>query len=108
MLAKLKQWRADPIGFGQLYRGRFGTWQAWHAFDWPRHVGELEVKVSAEMRVRRYGLILGRTRAGEGGGKVELRFSTEDRTTRFWEEPQDVARARTGELPSTLFAWPTR
>lgn len=66
MLAKLKQWRADPIGFGQLYRGRFGTWQAWHAFDWPRHVGELEVKVSAEMRVRRYGLILGRTRADEG------------------------------------------
>lgn len=48
------------------------------------------------------------TRGGVGGGKFEIRFGSEDRTTRFWEEPQDVARSRTGEEPSTLFAWPAR
>ena len=59
-------------------------------------------------RLYRVDLAIPLTKAGEGGGKVELRFSSEDRTTRFWDEPPDVARARTGELPSTLFAWPTR
>jgi hypothetical protein len=59
-------------------------------------------------RVYRADLAIPLTRGGDGGGRIELRFSSEDRTTRFWEEPQDVARARTGELPSTLFAWPTR
>jgi hypothetical protein len=48
------------------------------------------------------------TRGGAGGGKIEVRFSSEDRTTRFWEEPDDVARSRTGAAPSTLFAWPSR
>ena len=59
-------------------------------------------------RLYRVDLAIPLTRSGEGGGRIEVRFSSEDRTTRFWEEPQDVARARTGELPSTLFAWPTR
>jgi hypothetical protein len=59
-------------------------------------------------RVYRADLAIPLTRSGEGGGRVEVRFSSEDRTTRFWEEPQDEARARTGEPPSSLFAWPTR
>ena len=59
-------------------------------------------------RLYRADLAIPLTRSGEGGGRIELRFTSEDRTTRFWEEPPDVARARTGELPSTLFAWPTR
>ena len=59
-------------------------------------------------RLYRADLAIPLTRSGEGGGRIELRFTSEDRTTRFWEEPQDVARARTGEVPSTLFAWPTR
>lgn len=63
---------------------------------------------SRSKRLYRMDLAIPLARAGEGGGKVELRFSSEDRTTRFWEEPQDVARARTGEVPSKLFAWPTR
>jgi Ger(x)C family germination protein len=66
MLAKLRNWQADPVGFGQLYRGRFASWQAWDAFDWPSHVKDLEVKVTAELRVRRYGLVLGRTRTNGG------------------------------------------
>jgi hypothetical protein len=59
-------------------------------------------------RLYRADLAIPLTRVGEGGGRIELRFSSEDRTTRFWEEPNDVARARTGAVPSTLFAWPTR
>jgi hypothetical protein len=63
---------------------------------------------SRSKRMYRVDLAIPLTRSGEGGGKIELRFGTEDRTTRFWQEPQDVARARTGEDPSALFAWPTR
>jgi hypothetical protein len=63
---------------------------------------------SRSKRMYRMDLAIPFTKAGEGGGKIELRFGSEDRTTRFWEEPQDVARARTGEVPSALFAWPTR
>jgi len=63
---------------------------------------------SGSKRLYRMDLAIPLTRSGEGGGRVEVRFGSEDRTTRFWEEPPDVARARTGELPSTLFAWPTR
>jgi hypothetical protein len=48
------------------------------------------------------------TRGGEGGGKIEVRFSSEDRTQIFWREPDDVTRARTGAVPTSLFAFPTR
>ncbi len=48
------------------------------------------------------------TRAGEGGGRLEVRFSSEDRTGQFWREPDDVSRARTGSVPASLFAYPTR
>jgi hypothetical protein len=63
---------------------------------------------SRSKRMYRVDLAIPFTRGGAGGGKVELRFGSEDRTSRCWEEPQDVARARTGEVPSALFAWPTR
>jgi hypothetical protein len=52
------------------------------------------------------GIPLART--GEGGGKIELRFWSEDRTDFFWREPGDVSRARTGVVPTSLFAFPTR
>ena len=48
------------------------------------------------------------TRSGQGAGRIEVRFSSEDRTQRFWEEPRDLSRARTGTEPSRLFAWPTQ
>ena len=59
-------------------------------------------------RLYRADLAIPLVRGGEGGGRLEVRFSSEDRTNRFWDEPNDVARARTGAVPSTLFAWPTR
>ncbi len=48
------------------------------------------------------------TRSGEGAGRIEIRLSGEDRTQGFWREPGDVSRARTGAVPTSLFAWPTR
>jgi hypothetical protein len=46
------------------------------------------------------------TRGGTGGGKFEVRFSSEDRTNFFWREPDDVHSARTGAVSSTLFVTP--
>ena len=48
------------------------------------------------------------TRGGDGGGSLEVRFTSEDRTQLFWREPDDVSRARTGTVPTSLFAFPTR
>ena len=48
------------------------------------------------------------TRGGTGGGRIEVRFSSVDRTQGFWQEPGDVARARTGTDPTRMFAWPSR
>lgn len=59
-------------------------------------------------RMYRVDLAVPFTRGGVGGGGVEVRFSSLDRTQRFWAEPVDVAHARTGTEPARLFAWPTR
>lgn len=59
-------------------------------------------------RMYRVDLAVPFTRGGVGGGGVEVRFTSADRTQRFWTEPNDVARARTGTEPARLFAWPTR
>jgi hypothetical protein len=48
------------------------------------------------------------TRSGEGKGRIEVRFSSLDRTQTFATEPRDVTSARTGTEPSRLFAWPNR
>ena len=47
------------------------------------------------------------SRGGTGRGGIEVRFSSEDRSGAFWTEPDDVARARTGPVASTLFITPT-
>ena len=59
-------------------------------------------------RLYRADLAIPLTRSGSGAGRVEVRFSSVDRTQGFWREPVDVTRARTGTEPSRLFAWPTR
>ena len=59
-------------------------------------------------RLYRADLAIPLTRSGEGNGRIELRFSSADRTQSFWTEPNDVAQARTGAAPSRLFAWPTQ
>jgi hypothetical protein len=59
-------------------------------------------------RMYRVDLAVPFTRGGYGGGGVEVRFTSADRTQRFWTEPNDVARARTGTEPARLFAWPNR
>lgn len=59
-------------------------------------------------RLYRADLGIPLTRRGEGGGKIEVRFTSEDRTQIFWREPDDVSRARTGTVPTSLFAFPAR
>lgn len=94
--------------------GQAGTlWAGDAPYGWTGSRGTVGLSLlaaypSRSKRVYRADLGIPVTRGGEGGGRLELRFSSEDRTTRFWEEPADVARARTGTLPSTLFAWPAR
>lgn len=65
LLEQLSTWEADPVGFGHLYRGRFRTWEAWQNFGWHRRVGNVEVAVEAEMRIRRMGLLVGPDRVDE-------------------------------------------
>ena len=47
-------------------------------------------------------------RRGEEGSGIEVRFTSQDRTVVFWREPDDLSRARTGTVPLSLFAFPTR
>ncbi|MDB4883799.1 MAG: hypothetical protein JWL95_2565 [Gemmatimonadetes bacterium] len=103
--------RAD---MGVAAFGEVGSlWAGDAPYGWTGSRGSVGVSLLAayptkSKRIYRADLAIPLTRAGEGGGRIELRFSSEDRTTRFWEEPNDVARARTGVVPSTLFAWPAR
>lgn len=46
--------------------------------------------------------------ARDGNQGWELRVSASNLAGRFWQEPKDVSRARTGPVPSTLFDWPVR
>lgn len=64
VLEKLRVWEADPVGFGNLFRGDFSTWKDWAAYDWPKHVPDLQVEVQAEVRTRRFGLHSGPDRTG--------------------------------------------
>lgn len=44
----------------------------------------------------------------DGSKGWDVRFSGEIPARRFWREPGDVTRARTGPVPSNLFTWPVR
>jgi hypothetical protein len=68
-------------------------------------VGLLAAYPSGSKRI--YRVDLGIPLAPTGGGRIEIRFSSEDRSQTFWREPDDVTRSRTGAVPSSLFAWPT-
>ena len=104
--------RGADVGIGAF--GEVGTLIAgdapygWTGSRYSVGLSLLAAYPTRSKRLYRADLAIPLTRKGEGGGRIELRFTSEDRTRRFWEEPQDVARARTGEVPSTLFAWPTR
>jgi len=43
--------------------------------------------------------------AERGGARFEIRVSASDRTHLLWLEPRDVARARTGAVPTSLMTW---
>lgn len=71
-------------------------------------IGLLAAYPTGSKRLYRADFSFPLTRRGEGAGRFEVRFSSVDRTQGFWREPDDVSRARTGVVPSSLFAWPTQ
>lgn len=69
LVSRLRQWRADPVGFGHLYRSQFARRDQWEQFRWRERLDrkELAVDCSVQMRIRRYGLYTGpdATRGGK-------------------------------------------
>ena len=65
VIAKSVAWGADPVGLGLPFRGRFATWEAWDAYGWQDRIRQLEAEVTVDMRIRRFGLIYGRSPADE-------------------------------------------
>lgn len=60
LIAKVyREWGADPAGFGHLFRSKFPTIDDWLGYNWPSHVKDLEVSVTTDMYIRRYGLLFG-------------------------------------------------
>ncbi|HEX7978166.1 MAG TPA: hypothetical protein VF461_06155 [Gemmatimonadaceae bacterium] len=94
--------------------GQVGTlWSGDAPYGWTGSRGSVGLSLlgaypTRSKRVYHIDLGFPLTRGGPGGGRFEIRFGSDDRTSRFWEEPADVAQARTGANPATLFAWPTR
>lgn len=59
LIAKLRAWEADPVGFGLHFRSKFATWKAWDRYRWSDRLATLQVDVVTDVRIRRQGLILG-------------------------------------------------
>lgn len=53
-----QDWGADPVGFGQIFRTRFPTFDAWLDYRWSERVQDLQVTVETEFFIRRFGLWL--------------------------------------------------
>lgn len=66
VLQRTAEWGVDPMGFGLLFRTKFLTWEEWVQYDWHRRVPELKVQVQADMRIRRFGLVMGMDSLTEG------------------------------------------
>ncbi len=59
-----RQWGADPVGLGNLFRMRFPTFNDWLDYQWPDHVRDLTVTVEVELFIRRFGMLLGEAPGG--------------------------------------------
>ena len=110
--SKASAYRGADLGVALF--GQVGTlWAGDVPYGWTGSRGSIGLSLlgafpTRSKRVYRVDFGFPLVRGGVGGGKFEIRFGSDDRTTRFWEEPLDVAQARTGVNPATLFAWPTR
>lgn len=104
--------RGADLGFSTF--GQFGSvWAGDAPYGQTAGRGTVGVSILAayptgSKRIYRADFGFPLTRSGNGGGKFEVRFSSEDRTLIFWREPDDVSRARTGAVPTNLFAFPAR
>jgi hypothetical protein len=68
LLEKLRGWEADPVGFGQYFRGRFASWPEWESYRWRSHVGDLGTRIQVVVRIRRYGLV---TKVSQTSGSAD-------------------------------------
>jgi hypothetical protein len=99
--------RGADVGFAAL--GQLGT--MW-AGDAPYGVNATRTSIgfsvlaaypTGSKRLYRADIGFPLRRGQAGGGGIEVRFTSEDRTQTFWREPDDVQRSRTGSAPSALF-----
>lgn len=59
ILTKFQEWEVDPVGFGLQFRSHFFRWRDWQEFEWRTQISQMEVDVTAEMRLRRFGMLHG-------------------------------------------------
>jgi spore germination protein KC len=52
-----KELHTDIFGFGEWMAGNFSTIEEWENYNWLSHYSEAEINVSADVKVRRTGLI---------------------------------------------------
>lgn len=53
-----REWGADPVGLGQIFRYRFPTLPAWLSYRWEDRVRDVRVTVESELHIRRFGMLL--------------------------------------------------
>ncbi len=61
VLRKTREWQTDPVGLGLQFRSHFATWHEWARYRWRDQIPKLKVQVSATVRIRRFGLLIGPT-----------------------------------------------
>jgi len=66
LLDKLRAWEADPLSIGHRFRSKFATYQDWVAYEWPKRIGEMQIRVESKVRIRRYALFTSGDRVNGG------------------------------------------
>lgn len=53
-----EEFRSDTLGFGNVMKSKFLTWDQWKDFNWNRKYRDSSFQVSLDLRIRRPGLII--------------------------------------------------
>lgn len=64
-LAQTKSWGADAVGLCNHYRGQCTSWQEWLALDWQTLYREADIRVRADIAIKRRGYSRDRVRGGD-------------------------------------------
>jgi spore germination protein KC len=52
------EWGADAVGFGDMYRTQFPTFDAFLDYRWHDHIRELQADVTIDLFIRRFGMVI--------------------------------------------------